>query len=89
MNKEKLKNAWKVIKEACSAVAIGFVTIIIGFFLGFVRGRKNVSDNRNGASDARKQLEDISRDSDRLAETNKSTEDILRKVREREVSSSD
>lgn len=89
MNKEKLKNVWKIIKDTSSAVAIGFVTAIIGLFLGFMGRRKNVQDNGNGTSDARKQLEDISRDSDRLRETNRSTEDILRKVREREISSSD
>lgn len=84
MIKEKLKNAIKILKDATSAIIIGFVTIILGFFLGFVGRRKNVSNNGNGTSDARKQLEDISRDSDRLRETNRSTEDILRKVRERE-----
>lgn len=64
--KEKLKNAWNVIKEACAAVAVGFITIILG--LTFV-GRKNLRDNRDTEDRIRDDTEKLRRDTDGLRET--------------------
>ena len=73
MNKEKLANAWKIIKEACSAVVIGFVTVIIGFFLGFVGRRKNVSDNGSTKDRIRTDIDGLRNNTEELGRT---TEDL-------------
>lgn len=73
---------WSKLKYAISSVIIGFVTIIIGFFLGFCR-RKDISDNRDRTENTRKQLTDLQGNCDKLEDTNRSTETILRTIRER------
>lgn len=82
------KSFWQVFKWAISSILLSVGTVIIGFFLGFIR-RGKLSDNGDGINDAREQLENISRDSERLTETNRTTEEILRKVRERKKQSCD
>ena len=69
MIKEKLKNVWKYIKEAASAVVIGFITIILGFFLGFVGRRKYVSNDRDPEDRIRDDTEKLRRDTDKLRGT--------------------
>lgn len=83
MENEK-KSFWKTVQSIL--VSIG--SIVIGFVIGIIcRGK--LHNNGDGTKDAREQLENISRDSERLAETNRTTEEVIRKVRERKTQSTD
>jgi len=85
---EKLKNFLSKIKVYIIAFVGVVVSIIASFFIGKSKG-KDISDNRNGTSDTRKQLSEIQTDSERLRDTNKSTEKILSDIRKREQKNTD
>lgn len=85
MIKEKLKNVWKIVKDTYSAVFLGFITIILGFFFGFV-GRKNLRDDRDPEDRIRDDTEKLRRDTDKLRGTTEElhgTTDRLRDNNER------
>jgi hypothetical protein len=85
---EKLKTFLSKIKVYIIAFIGVVVSIITSFFIGKSQG-KNISDNRNRTDNARKQLSDIQTDSERLRDTNKSTEKILSGIRKREQKNTD
>lgn len=82
MIKEKLKNAIKILKDATSAIIIGFATIILSFFLGFVGRRKNLRDDRDSEDRIRDDTEKLRRDTDKLRGTTERLRDNNERLRE-------
>lgn len=80
MNKEKLKNVWKIIKDTSSAVVIGFVTAIIGLFLSFM-GRKNLRDNRDTEDRIRADTDKLRRNTEGLRGTSEELRDNNERLR--------
>lgn len=90
--KEKLINVWKVVKEAYSAVAVGFITIILGIGLSFVGRRKNLQDDREpedrvgeDTEQLRRNTEELRGTTDRLSENNNRLRKLLEGLEEEEI----
>lgn len=85
---EKIKTFFSKFKYAIITFFVSLATVLFSFLLGLFKG-KNISDNRNRTERTREQLGNIQDDCTRLRETNKSTETILKRVREREQKGDD
>ena len=83
--KEKLANVWKTITEAYSAVAVGFITVILGIGLSFIRPRKNVSDDIEPENRIRTDTEELRGATDRLSENNNRLRKLLEGLEEEET----
>lgn len=73
----EIKNVWKIIK----GVIIGFVTTIIGFFLGFIR-RKVLQDNRTADDSVRTDIGKLQDIGTELHNNNEQFEGFLSEIRE-------